>query len=1146
MSIKSSPTTQVETILSPQSTSSSSIHGMPMDELYDERRSLRMEWIRFMDSMDSCDDDATTSTAGEKNDKYAAMDGTGDVELWYPPTTNSNNCPLDSIFSGAKNDFVDECRDEHNGNNDDGNVLDTFRSLKAQVDHLDGILEEFTDLPKSPATKASSRTVLEEKPIEQSTNVTRFTARSATNSTFKRGLYDECDTFEDEWDALDKLEMELRQELKSFGMKLANKNYEKENSSWDNEEISQQDSCPELIDEQEIAHPEEEQTKMSQSKSPINTNAIEYHNELKENIPNKCDDEAEERVEEENSSSEHEEQNNCPELMDEVEDEVTEQIFVENEEHHQLQIQPKLPVDPIECIYELQERAANNQDDEQVEHAADKNESTTTTITKRDCTPAILEVSTLVSQDTEEESATSMFMNCVSCTPRACSDACDDDKDEYWDPIAAQRIRYDPSILLSSESLLPDREKVLSPIYETNVERNEFLSPISALSSFTMEDHEILNSSEKEPMVSNIQAILLPSSSKAMVPALEASTNEKKDMFDYPFNVTEMVTSFESKPFGCKRANRDEKEKPKTTSPPKATSYSMMVPTDVNEKLGKLERSTSWKQENLVDEMNDCECRDELNHANSDILVVPTKSASTLTREEAPSSDTLDSHDEMLNEILLEDETLTQHSKSLNSTCAEDTGGLEQNVLEDILSEQDETLTQHSKSQDSSCADDTELSEHKVLEDILSERDDESDGDRSILDVTTDKNPYDPVENPTPMSPFREHPTKTPANHQRSKTINNFDHIRSVDKSGKCGAEIKSPFFRVQKTPVRSPLSTTKGTPFMSPYMAFELDAFSDGSVDLITISESVDRVSPTKREIRGSGQGLVRKEPLSMPSAIKELSLLDSESDGDYVSPLTSPIMFEDPKAGNPEANDLVGQICAKVGNVLVLDQGEQSNIAPELPIIRNEIPVEAFNGIETILAEKSNDAEPDSVKEEKEGLNALQFNISEIDSNESTENHISPDASSKQACKMAKTEVDSHNATISLETKILMLNQQLLNSIVSRDFVAYSNLTIENISGIDWQGEILHGQSVNWKAEQLLRTPYGMEDGKKHSLLENNISLEQCSIQQLSQDVVIAICTFSESLTRNCFRETRIWKETNKGEWKNCHLHRHCSFSQ
>ena len=51
-----------ESIISPRSTSSSAIHGMPMDELYDERRSLRNEWIRFMDSMDSCDDDATTST----------------------------------------------------------------------------------------------------------------------------------------------------------------------------------------------------------------------------------------------------------------------------------------------------------------------------------------------------------------------------------------------------------------------------------------------------------------------------------------------------------------------------------------------------------------------------------------------------------------------------------------------------------------------------------------------------------------------------------------------------------------------------------------------------------------------------------------------------------------------------------------------------------------------------------------------------------------------------------------------------------------------------------------------------------------------------------------------------------------------------
>ena len=1135
-----------ESIISPRSTSSSAIHGMPMDELYDERRSLRNEWIRFMDSMDSCDDDATTSTNDGENDNYRVVDEMGESELCYPTTRNAH---LDRIFSGRKNDD----RDRHNRNYGDYDVLDTFRSLKAQVVHLGGILDEFTDLPKSPAKKSSPAKVLKEKPIEQTTKFTRLgQTEPFTKNTFKKGLYDGCDNFEDEWEALDKLEMELRQELETFGMKLENKNYEKENT---NLEIENQSSCPELVDENddeddqqesilsrspinsierdndqclEFVDDEGDQQEPSRSKSPVNpiecddeqcpdlvdendgeddqqapivsrspANQIECDDEQ---FPDLVDENEDEKDEPEQIKSESpvnpikRDDEQCPELVDEDQE--------EDKEAELKQSKPKSPVNPIEC------------DEECIESVVDRSDPTTITMTERDQTPT---VSNLASQSSEEESTSSMFMNCVSCTPRACSVVLDEDKDEYWDPIAAQRIRYDPSIPLSAESLLPDREKLLSPIYETNIQRNAFSSPISTLSTFTKDDAEPINSSEN-PMKSIFDATLSPDSSKIMVPVFESSPNGDEDVLG------QTITSSESSPSECKSANIIADENPTTTSPKdsiskapnnsvsKPTSYTMMVPTDSNEVIGKMEKKIDCKQENPVDESNDCESRDELNHVDSDILVVPTKSASTLTREEGPSTDSLDSHDEILNEILLEDETLTQRSKSQNSACANDTEVLEQNV---------------------------------ILEDILSERDEDSVDNESNNE--TEEIQHEPVKVPTPRSPFHTYPAKLPANHQRSITINNFDRAQS-----------RSPFSRIQKSPVRSPISTNKDTPFMSPYMAFELDVLPDPSLDLMAPSASVDCGSPAKRSF---GTTIMRKEPLTMPSTVKELALLDTESDEDYISPLTSPTMFEDAIKEKTDVDDLVGQICAKVGNVLVLDQGEQGNKASKVPHPntvsegRNEIHSDDLNGIETVLAEEPKEfcnmeeskstppsTEKDLLKKGEE--DALQFNISEIDSNESPDKHTSLGASSKHCHKEGQDEADSNDTTVGLETKIFTLNQQLLDSIVSRNFAEYSDLTMETISGIDWQGEILNGQSVHWKAEQLLRTPLGIEDGEKCSLLENKVSMEQCSIQQLSQDVVIAICRFSESLTRNCFRETRIWKMTAKGHWKNCHVHRHCLF--
>ena len=112
--------TGIEAILSPKSDCHSRT-TMTTEDMYDERRSLRREWIRFMDSLDSEDDytDIGSDVFSGLTPRYAPSDEhteiktprstsiMGDVELCYPNVTSTNTSVLFSERMAISEDEED-------------------------------------------------------------------------------------------------------------------------------------------------------------------------------------------------------------------------------------------------------------------------------------------------------------------------------------------------------------------------------------------------------------------------------------------------------------------------------------------------------------------------------------------------------------------------------------------------------------------------------------------------------------------------------------------------------------------------------------------------------------------------------------------------------------------------------------------------------------------------------------------------------------------------------------------------------------------------------------------------------------------------------------------------------------------------------
>ena len=91
--------------------------------------------------------------------------------------------------------------------------------------------------------------------------------------------------------------------------------------------------------------------------------------------------------------------------------------------------------------------------------------------------------------------------------------------------------------------------------------------------------------------------------------------------------------------------------------------------------------TTEENQESLPKNLeNDFDSRDEESHYESNFVALHSKSASTLTRDEVPPNESMNSHDAKLNEILLEDEN------SIKNTSVS-----QHQILQEILSEHDDT-----------------------------------------------------------------------------------------------------------------------------------------------------------------------------------------------------------------------------------------------------------------------------------------------------------------------------------------------------------------------------------------------------------------------------------------------------------------------
>jgi hypothetical protein len=366
--------------------------------------------------------------------------------------------------------------------------------------------------------------------------------------------------------------------------------------------------------------------------------------------------------------------------------------------------------------------------------------------------------------------------------------------------------------------------------------------------------------------------------------------------------------------------------------------------------------------------------------------------------------------------------------------------------------------------------------------------------------------------------------------------------------------------------------------PFLSPNLSFELDAISDGSLDLMTISAD---------DVSRKGQ----KPMLGNPKGMDELSILSSESSESDESPLILPLVqtnsdeADRKESGGESIDHVVGRLYArtKAGGVLVLDEALQASLAriatravQEDPIkFKNTVFDESnliygeVNGIETVLKEDSNPgtitatgccpSDPianlllrdfccgSNFSSPSNGVKIISGgeNIELIQETETyDENSIVSVGSKPKYFKSVEGIQQTDEYEISKEgsaaTKdalrriLFWQSQRLLESIISRDFDVFSELTTGEISGIDFRGEIIHGRCSYWDAAQRLteRQPQ-----------DNRISMEGSSILQLSDNVVVLIysvveCKNGASVVVS--RETRIWNKVNdEDQWRNCHFH-------
>eukprot|EP00531_Pseudo-nitzschia_arenysensis_P017420 CAMPEP_0116152442 /NCGR_PEP_ID=MMETSP0329-20121206/20650_1 /TAXON_ID=697910 /ORGANISM="Pseudo-nitzschia arenysensis, Strain B593" /LENGTH=1093 /DNA_ID=CAMNT_0003649157 /DNA_START=73 /DNA_END=3355 /DNA_ORIENTATION=+ len=1047
--------TGIEAILSPRSTSTCGRNGLAVDELYDERRSLRREWIRFMDSMDSSDEENKSDTSAF-NDRYQPKSPSGksetlDVEFAIPPRQTPTQCHLDSLFSEEYDEVMDENRDEYEYENNDDDVFHTFRSLKEQVDRLDGILEEFSDLPNSPSSNASS-------PMSKSKS--HALPKKSSNrkaNPLQGGLYNECDTFEDEWEALDKLETDLRQELKSASAELESKSY-----------------CEDTDKAKTISeHLSSNNTRHSSQNSQV-----------------------------------------CKE-----------KYSTENKR-------------PIAVV-------------------------------------------TIDTRSTEPPSTSAMIMDCVvntSCTPRACSDVLEEDRED-WDAIAVHRSNFDPSTISQSQSLLSNRKKVLSPISESSLDENNFTSPLSSQSNFPTETNDILST----------EGSVEESQRTKMIEELHESRKKKMSTRPSPVSYTINV-----KPFKPKNDKEEQDISNSTTtkvkeSPAKSSvqshghntvSYTIMVPRFSSpetsgspirtQECSQVDNPMATSDESSTKSVEDnSESKNNESEFESNIVILPSRSASTLTRDEAPSSGSMNSHDAKLNEILLEDEN------SLKNTTA---------------------------------------SEHQILQEILSEHDDSNSEndcveDKSLLKIEMSQNQIPSV-----------YAAKSPATHLRSVEMNNLETPQSIQKK----SEKESQHSDEEK----STLSDNTETPFFSANLSFELDAISAASLDLMTIS--VDEASLAKdAHPKSETKDIIPEQALTESTEMTTLDIMNTESGKGYVSPLTSPIASDDTGIRRERSIDYaIGELYAQatVGDVIVLDEEMQDSLA-KMKESRNQFsssnPVndrlQAHNGIETILAEEkmteasdknedcnysnwslsnisngessisdpcpSNDVrivtgennielvtvERNATDKKKEAnidkevqivpgdddIEIIQLDVSKINDGDSIDVSNSDDDSLDVSNNNEENEVlhrhdkseddfpanESMFAQENVDIDILSINKNLIQAILSQNFAMYSDLIDDEISGIDVQGQVVNGRQSQWEAELRLRNA-SEEDNDEDAFQTLDVSMEDSSINKLSPDVALLVYTLLESKNNklvNVFRETRIWKKTSdERKWKNYHVHR------
>jgi hypothetical protein len=184
---------------------------LTIDELYDERQTLRKEWMEFLDSMDSDDtsyegnsiipgcnvlDEIITDPPGLPKVASTASTATTATTAATATTTTTaatatTTMPNEEILQIQSHlDYDYDCGDSDNDSNHPA-----YRSLKEQVDQLDEIFEIFSDLPD----------------MNNSNSNNDIPSPTGTSN----------DAFEEEWKALDKLESDLYKEMTECDINVA-------------------------------------------------------------------------------------------------------------------------------------------------------------------------------------------------------------------------------------------------------------------------------------------------------------------------------------------------------------------------------------------------------------------------------------------------------------------------------------------------------------------------------------------------------------------------------------------------------------------------------------------------------------------------------------------------------------------------------------------------------------------------------------------------------------------------------------------------------------------------------------------------------------------------------------------------------------